>query len=207
MGDVILDISVSLDGFAAGRDVSQALPLGEAGHRLHSWMFGDAGGAPTGQDRQVAARSESIGAYVIGRRMFDVGVKLWGEDGAFRRPCFVVTTRGEDQVVKGPTTFTFVTGGIGSALRQARTAAGDRDVCVIGGPTLARQYVRSGLVDRLNVHLVPVLLGAGTKLFDDVTADLVELENTAAVHTPFATHLVFRVQTGAEGDRGVRLPL
>lgn len=194
MGEVVLDISVSLDDFAAGRDVSKDLPLGEAGHRLHSWMFGDGTSAPTEQDRRVAAGSESIGSYVLGRRMYDVGIGLWGEDGAFRRPCFVVTGRGQDVVVKGPTTFTFVTDGIESALDQAGKAAGDRDVCVIGGPTTARQYLRSGLVDRLNVHLVPVLLGAGTKLFDDVTADLVELENTAAVHTPFATHLTFRTR-------------
>ncbi len=146
MGDVVLDISVSLDGFAAGRDVSQALPLGEAGHRLHGWMFGDGASAPTEQDRQAAATSESIGSYLVGRRTYDVGVDLWGEDGAFRRPCFVVTDRGRDTVVKGPTTFTFVTDGIESALDQAKTAAGDRKVCVIGGATLARQYVRAGLV-------------------------------------------------------------
>jgi dihydrofolate reductase len=194
MGTVFFEITMSLDGFIAGPDVDIEEPMGKRGEVLHEWLFGDGTHAPTEGDRQVADEMFALtGAFVLGRRTFDVGEKPWGSDGAFGTPCFVVTHRARDVLVKGPTTFTFVTGGIESALRQAQAAAGDKDVCVMGGAAVARQFLAAGLLDELRIDLAPVLLGAGTRLFADSVATQIRLESTRLIESPFATHLRFRV--------------
>lgn len=184
-GKVVLNLSLSLDGFGAGPNIGPAHPLGEGGERLHSWMASD--------PEIVAEFFETAGAFILGRRMFDLGIDLWGEDGAFGMPCFVVTRRARETLRRGPTTFTFVTDGIERAVALARAAAGGKEICVAGGPSLARQYLAAGLIDELRLHLIPVLLGAGTMLFDGRGAARVELERTRVVATPAATHLRFRV--------------
>jgi dihydrofolate reductase len=189
MGNVIAEISMSVDGIVAGPDTSDEHRLGKGGDLLHHWMF-----EGTDADGEVAARIfEGTGAFVLGRAMFDAGVEPWGEDGTFRKPCFVVTHRPAEPVVKGPTTFTFVTDGLESALRQARTAAGGDNVVVMGGGTTMRQFLRAGLVDELRLHVVPLLFGSGVRLFDAETGEHVKLERTAVHETPNATHLTFRV--------------
>jgi dihydrofolate reductase len=150
--------------------------------------------SPDPADRQAGEDMfASTGAFLIGRRTFDVGIGTWGDDGAFGRPCFVVTTRHRETLVKGPTTFTFVADGIADALEQARAAAGDENVCVMGGAKLAQQYLKAGLIDEINIHVMPVIFGAGTRLFDDIGAAKIELDQTRVTGSPNATHLRLRV--------------
>jgi dihydrofolate reductase len=128
MGKVIVDVSPSVDGYIAGPEVSVEKPFGTAGHRLHHW-YGFEGATPTSADREAGQKMfTTTGAIVLGRRMFDVGIATWGPDGAFGMPCFVVTNRPHEDVVKGPTTFRFVTEGVRRALEHARDAAGDQFV-------------------------------------------------------------------------------
>lgn len=190
MGRVILDMSPSVDGYVAGRGVSVAEPFGDAGHRLHRWLRSTA--ATPEDDRAAARMFANAGAVLIGRRMFEVGIGTWGDDGAFGLPTFVVTSRAREPLVKGPTTFTFVTEGLDAALAKAVAAAGDRDVVVAGGAALARQCAEAGHVDELRLHVVPVLLGGGTPLFDGDTPRH-ELVATDVVQSPNATHLTFVV--------------
>jgi dihydrofolate reductase len=195
MGKVVVDVSPSLDGYLAGRGVAVGRPFGDADTRLHRWM-GEDGFAPTAGDRDALDRMyATTQAVVLGRTMFDVGIDPWGEDGAFRLPAFVVTHRAGENLVRGPTTFTFVTDGVARAVELARAAAGDHDVLVVGGAEIIQQCVSAALVDEIRLHLVPVLLGAGTRLFEHSLADSIELEQTDQVATPFATHLTFRVTT------------
>ncbi|MEP6621391.1 MAG: dihydrofolate reductase, partial [bacterium] len=130
MGLVTLNISMSVDGFVAGTNIGHDHPLGVHGERLHDWLF--LGAESAGPDRDVQdSYFASTGAFVMGRRMFDVGLPHWGDNGAFGKPCFVLTHRGQDTLVKGPTSFNFVTDGVLSCLEQAKAAAGDRSVCVV----------------------------------------------------------------------------
>ncbi|WP_238016797.1 dihydrofolate reductase family protein [Dactylosporangium sp. AC04546] len=194
-------MSVSLDGFSAGPDIDVERPMGEGGERLHEWLFKSdadravaAGGtSPTGVDAQVARELfAATGAVVVGRRTFDVGVDLWA-DTPFPVPCFVLTHESREPLVMKSAAFTFVTDGIERALQQARASAGDRDVLVMGGARTAQQFIRAGLVDEVQIQLVPVLLGAGTRLFDHLGTDHIELERTTLLASPYVTHLRFRV--------------
>jgi len=131
------------------------------------------------------------GAVITSRKIYD-GTEGWGEDGFYRMPVFVLTHRPHDVVVKGETTFTFVTDGIESAIAQARSAAGDKKVHVMGGASVIQQALKAGLVDSFHLHMAPVVLGAGTRLFDDLR-EPIELERTEVLESEFATHLRFRV--------------
>ncbi|MET8995382.1 dihydrofolate reductase family protein [Amycolatopsis sp. NPDC004169] len=189
MGNVIAEISMSADGIVAGPDTSTDHRLGRDGNLLHDWMF-----EGTEADAAVAAKLfDGTGAFVVGRSMFDVGVEPWGDDGTFKKPVFVVTNRPHEPVVKGPTTFTFVTDGLESTLRQAKAAAGEENVLLMGGGTTLRQFLLAGLVDELRLHVVPLLFGTGVRLFDAETGRHVRLERTAVQETPNATHLTYRV--------------
>jgi dihydrofolate reductase len=192
MGKVIIVVSMSLDGFVAGPNPRVAAPLGDGGERLHEWMFA---AAPHPFDAAVASSRfavETVGAVAMGRTTFDCGIGEWGDDGTFRTPCFVVTHRPGEPVVKGPTTFTFVTDGVDAAVALAQRAAGEQDVCVMGADVGA-QALRAGLVDELFVDVVPVLLGEGARLFHGDGGAPIDLERTALVATPAATHAAFRV--------------
>jgi dihydrofolate reductase len=143
-----------------------------------------------------------IGALIIGRRMADLGIGPWGEEPTFHAPVFVVTNRPAETIVKaGGTSYRFVTSGIDDALRQAREAAGPADVLVNGGPEIARQYLRAGALDELRLHLVPVILGAGTRLLDDGPSPSVCLQPIAVTGTPRATHLTYKVEHSAANAR------
>jgi dihydrofolate reductase len=138
---------------------------------------------------------QQSGAVVVGRRMFDVGVEPWGENPPFHQPVFVVTHRAGDPIAKeGGTTYTFVTGGVAATLAQARAAAGGKDVAVFGGADILRQCAEAGLLDELRLHLVHVLLGGGTRLFDRIDATRLTLERTRVVDAPGVTHLTFRLR-------------
>ena len=192
MGTVRVHMSTSLDGFVAGPDISVEQPMGVGGERLPEWMFAPAD--PT--DIETAAEmfsTRTTGAVVIGRRTFDVGEQPWGEDGTFHVPCFVVTHRAAPTLVKGKTSFTFVTEGLEHALALAQTAAGDKAVNVMGAGT-AQQLLRLGLIDEIHLNVVPVLLQTGTRLFEHLGSDRIELERTGAVlPSSGVTHLVYRI--------------
>ena len=186
---------MSLDGYVTGPDVSPEEPMGRGGERLHEWMF--EGRTSAESERYQIDHFRDIGAVIVGRRMADLGIVHWGEEPAFHSPVFVVTNRPAETIVKaGGTSYTFVTGGIDDALRQAREAAGPADVMIGGGAEIARQYLRAGAIDDLRLHLVPLLLGAGTRLFDDGSPTL-SLRPIEVTSTPRATHLTYEVDRSA----------
>ena len=202
MGKVLFDLSMSLDGFIAGPGVSLKSPLGEGGVRIHQWMIdlsvwrehqGLTGGQ-TNQDSEVVDEiDQATGAFVMGRRMFDTGEEPWGPNPPFRKPVFVVTHHARETLVReGGTTFTFVTDGPESALKQAREAAGEKAVRVAGGADIAQQYLRAGLLDEIQIHVAPVFLAEGVRLFEQIPAHL-KLESTRVIASPGVTHLRFRI--------------
>jgi dihydrofolate reductase len=199
MSKVAASISVSLDGFVAGANDGPELPMGVDGERLHEWVFGLANwrerhgleGGENNVDAEVLEEGlRNLGAVVVGRRMFD-NAGGWGDEPPFRVPVFVLTHEARNELVKGETTFTFVNEGIESAVGRARAAAGQKDVSIGGGASTIRQSIAAGLLDELQLHLVPILLGGGVRLFDDALTT--ELERTRVIDSPAVTHLRFRV--------------
>jgi dihydrofolate reductase len=203
MARVTVDMSMSLDGFITGPNDSVEQPLGEGGERLHEWLYelasfrerhGSEGGE-TGKDDEVLGEAfANTGAFLMGRRMFDLGEEPWGDDPPFHGPVFVLSHNARDDVVKeGGTTFTFVTDGLESALDRAIAAAGDKDVSIAGGANVVQQYLAAGLLDEIEVHVAPVLLGEGRRLFERIGAEQRELETIRVIESPAVTHLKFRV--------------
>jgi dihydrofolate reductase len=200
MTRVTCHMSISLDGFVAGPDQSRANPIGVDGLKLHQWHF-DAD--EPGHEVDRAMRDHIVGgrgAFVMGRNMFGPirgewepdWRGWWGEDPPYHAPVFVLTHYPHDPIeMQGGTTFYFVTDGVESALDQARAAAGDRAVDVAGGASTVRQAFAAKAVDELTLDIVPVLLGSGERLFDGV--DDPGLEPVEVVHSPWATHVRYRV--------------
>lgn len=179
MGKVFLDMAMSLDGFVGGLDGEDK--------GLYDWYF-----APSGDATFVKGELlEATGAMILGRRTF--GDQPDGFDTPYKVPHFVLSHATRPSIENGGTTFTFVTDGIGSALAKARAAAGDKDVCVAGGATTAQQYLRAGLLDELQIHLVPILIGDGLQLFDHLSSEGAKLEKTRVLESGGVTHLRFRV--------------
>jgi dihydrofolate reductase len=179
-------------------------PFGRwGGVRIQQWMFdlasfreiqGLTGGETNADDEELRERFAPTGAVVMGKRMFDEGEEPWGDNPPFRMPVFVVTHDAREELIKeGGTTFTFVTEGIESALNQAKSAAGDKNVNIAGGAGTVQQSIKSGLLDELEIHLAPLLFGEGIRLFDQMGPEPIELENIRAVTSPRVTHLRFRV--------------
>ena len=211
MSKLRLKISMSLDGFVAGPNQSVENPLGVGGMRLHEWAFAlEAWRAPHGLEggevnesaRVVDESLENIGATIMGRNMFGGHPGpwnpnkpwngWWGDDPPFHHPVFVLThCARETLVLEGGNTFTFVTDGIESALEQARQAADGKDVSLAGGANAAQQYLVAGLVDEMEISLVPTLLGSGERLFDGIGDNLHRLELVRTVAAPDVTHLKF----------------
>jgi dihydrofolate reductase len=209
MSSVTSQISISLDGYVAGPNQSADDPIGEGGMRLHQWAFatdtwneqhGLEGGERSPDSEVAATLMEGIGAYIMGRNMFGPGrgdwdeswTGWWGEDPPYHTPVYVLTHHARDPVpMQGGTTFHFVTDGIESALEQARAAAGDLDVSIAGGASAINQYLGAGLLDELHLHVVPVILGTGERLFEDVGDPA--LEPVEVVASPAATHVKYRV--------------
>ena len=191
MGTVTSDMSMSLDGFIARpKDDDKPSRELEALDRLHDWMF-----PPKGDFQEIEReRFNNVGAVVIGRRMFNLGQDPWGDDPPFHMPVFVLTHNARDPLVKkGGTTYFFVTNGIESALAQARKAAGNKNVIVMGGANAIQQFLKAGLLDEMHLTLVPVLLGEGIRLFENIGTEHLELEKISVTDDPGATHLRFRV--------------
>lgn len=204
--------SVSLDGFIAGSNPSEEHPLGEGGMQLHEWVFklaawrkphGREGGEVNASSAVVEGTLENVGATIMGRNMFGGGPGPWGDDPwdgwwgdepPFHHRVFVLTHHEREPLEKeGGNSFTFVTDGIESALEQAKAAAGGKDVSLGGGAEAAQQYLAAGLIDELLLNVVPVLLGSGTRLFEnlgDVSA--LGLRQVRVVDAPGVAHLLYR---------------
>jgi dihydrofolate reductase len=212
MGRLTLDISMSLDGYVAGPNQTLEQPLGEGGEQLHEWAFqaaswreshGLSGGEANADSEVIEEALRATGAFVMGRRMFSGGDGpweddrnadgWWGDDPPFHVPVFVLTHHARETVIKqGGTSFNFVTDGIDAALEQARAAAEDKDVAVAGGASVAQQYLAAGLLDELQIHVAPVLLGGGVRLFDGLEVEPASLEVTRVIASPSVTHLRYR---------------
>jgi dihydrofolate reductase len=184
---------MSLDGFIA--------QLNDEAGRLHDWIFAGTTERSATSPRDSASGSNravidelfnTTGAVVMGRRTFDSGEEPWGDEPPFQMPCFVVSHRFREEVAKGATTFTFVTDGIESAVARAKAAAGDKKVAVMGA-NIAQQCIRAGLLDELEIHLVPILFGEGIPLFEHFDTGQIELERTRVLESAGVTHLRFRV--------------
>jgi dihydrofolate reductase len=208
MSKLRLKISMSLDGFVAGPEQSLKDPLGIGGERLHEWMFplrvwyrmtGREGGVDDASSAVVEETLKNIGATIMGRNMFgghpggwdkaNPWRGWWGENPPFHHPVFVLTHHAREPLeMEDGTVFHFVTGGIEEALERARAAAGGRDVSLAGGAKAAAQFLTAGLVDEIDLHLVPILLGAGERLFDGVP-DLPGFELVRTVASPQVVHL------------------
>ncbi len=204
MGKVVADITMSLDGFVTGPGDGPGRGLGERGECLHNWVMGrpwryeDEGRrfAPLDADRKVLEEAMgSVGAGIIGRRMFDV-TGGWGGDppGGKNARYFVLTHSIPEQWMSRDSPFTFVTDGIESALARARAVAGGQDIAIGGGANVIQQYLAARLVNELRLHIAPVLLGAGKRLFDHLGDRTIELERTSITESPYATHLSFTVR-------------
>jgi dihydrofolate reductase len=210
MNKVRAHISVSADGYVAGPNQSIENPLGEGGESLHDWVValrawrephGMEGGEENASTPVVEESLVGIGAEIMGRGKFGGGPGPWGEDPwpgwwgenpPFHMPVFVLTHHGREPLTLADTIFTFVTGGIESALAQAGEAAAGRDVFIGGGADVINQYLAAGLVDELELHIVPLLLGGGARLFDGV-GPKVRMEQVRAVEAPGVTHVKYRV--------------
>jgi dihydrofolate reductase len=209
MSSVTCQISISLDGFVAGPNQSLENPIGEGGMRLHEWAFvtdswraqqGLQGGEHNADAEVIEELFQGIGAYIMGRKMFGGGHGpwdetwrgWWGENPPFHAPVFVLSHHARAPLsMQGGTMFTYVTDGIESALEQARAAAGEKDVAVAGGASAVRQYLAAGMLDELYLHIVPIILGAGERLLEDVGDPA--LEPVGVIASPAVTHIRYRI--------------
>ena len=209
MNSVTCQLSISLDGYVAGPNQSLDNPIGEGGMRLHQWAFdtdtwneqhGQEAGDRTADSEVAAELMQGIGAFIMGRNMFDPGrgawddswTGWWGEDPPYHTPVYVLTHHEREPIeMQGGTTFHFVTGGIEAALEQARAAACDQDVSIAGGASTVNQYLSAGLLHELYLHIVPVVLGDGERLL--VGVGYPTLEPIKVVPSPAVTHIKYRV--------------
>ncbi len=216
-------ITMSLDGYIAGPNQSLEDPLGEGGEQLHEWALklksfrethGEPGGETGTNDDVFREMFANVGATIMGRNMFGGGPGdwgdgswkgWWGDNPPYHHPVFVLTHHAREPLaMEGATTFIFVTDGIESALRQAKEAAGGTDILLGGGASVAQQYLAAGLLDEMELHVVPLVLGGGERLLDNLGSD-VKLEPLRTVEGPGVTHLKYRVvKKGASGTDGQR---
>ena len=182
MAKVLLDMAMSLDGFIAGPN--------DEDHGLHNYFF-----SPADPTKEVIDEGfRTTGTIIMGRRSYEVGAAQDGfEDNPYQVPTFILTHRLPEKVAKGAGTFVFVTEGVESALEQAKAAAGDKYVVVGGGANIAQQYLNAGLVDEIQIHLIPILLDQGIRLFDQIGIEQIELETTRVIESTSVIHLRFRV--------------
>jgi len=193
MGKVILDLAMSLDGFIAGpKDADQPDRELAGLDILHDWRFGSQ--SSTESEAYEVEKFKPLGAGIVGRRMLDLGIGPWGENPTFHMPIFVLSHETRKPITKqGGTTYYFITEGIESTLKKAKQAAGGKDIMLLGGANAAQQYLKAGLLDEIQLHLVPVLLGEGIRLFENIGTQPINLEQMSVIEEPGVTHLRFRV--------------
>ena len=210
MSNLRFQISVSLDGYVAGPDQTEEDPLGVGGEDLHEWVVrleawrkphGLEGGEVNASTPVMEEVQANVGATIMGRNMFGGGPGPWNEDDPwngwwgdnppFHTPVYVLTHHAREPLeMEGGTTFFFVTDGIESALEQAKAAAGQKDVQIGGGADVIQQYLAAGLVDEFDLHVVPILLGGGARLLENVGH--LKLEQLRAIDAPGVTHIKYR---------------
>lgn len=206
-------VAISLDGFVAGPNQSRKHPVGEGGELLHGWLrelkvwrksLGLPGGVSNASTAVIEARDRNVGAYLMGRNMFGGGPGPWtsppwngwrGKNPPFKHPVYVLSHyQRAPLVLNGGTTFHFVTDGARPALELARKAAKGKDVVISGGAETAKAFLAAGLIDEVVLHLVPVVLGAGIRLFDGPGLSEIRFEQVKAVEAPGVTHLEYRLE-------------
>ena len=188
MGKVVVDITMSLDGFIAGTNVSPQLPMGDDGLRLHDWIFDKKTAIDVNMIKEVM---ETSGVVIVGRHTYDVAIgDAWGDESPFPMPALVVSHNKPEKIVSG---FNFITGGINETIKQARVIAGNKNIWIMGGANIIRQFINAGLVDELEIHLSHILLGKGIRLFDDTLTNVIELERMRSIESDTVTHMRFRI--------------
>jgi dihydrofolate reductase len=212
MSKLRFNITMSLDGYIAGLNQSLENPLGTGADHLHDWavrtkffraIHGDANGGETGTNDDVLRQAfENIGATIMGRNMFgpvrgpwgkEAWNGWWGDNPPFHHPVFVLTHHAREPLpMKGGATFFFVTDGVESALEQATKAASGEEVMLGGGANVAQQYLAANLIDEMQIHLAPLLIGDGAHLFNNLDAQRIKLEPIRTIAGPDVTHLTYR---------------
>ena len=211
MGKTLIRITMSLDGYVAGPNQSMKDPLGVGGEALHTWAIelaawreqhGQKGGAVNASSAIMQEMFENVGAVIMGRNMFGGGPGpwkpdwkgWWGKNPPYHMPVYVLTHHARDPLpMEGGTTFHFVTDGIQSAVKQAKRAAADKDVLIMGGANAIQQFLAAGVVDEINISMVPLLLGAGERMLDSLGAPPPRLEQIRVIEAPGVVHLRYRV--------------
>jgi dihydrofolate reductase len=205
------NITMSLDGYVAGPNQSVQHPLGEGGEKLHEWAFASRafrkmhemeGGEAGPDDAIIDETFRNLGATIMGRNMFGGGHGPWGKDPwrgwwgenpPYHTPVFVLTHHAREPLeMQGGTTFYFATDGIQSALERAKKAAGGKDISLAGGAEIAQQYLKAGLIDEMELHVVPLLLGKGSRLFENTDAHQTAFDLIRVVQSPLVTHYKYR---------------
>jgi dihydrofolate reductase len=218
MSKLRFNITMSLDGYVAGPNQTLEEPLGVRGEDLHAWavelktfheMHGGSGGETGTNDDILRETFDNVGATIMGRNMFGGGPGpwkgdewkgWWGDEPPYHTAAFILTHYPREPLeMQGGTTFYFITDGIESALEQAKKAAGKKDVLLGGGASVAQQYLSAGLMDEMELHIVPILLGAGERLFDNIDNSGLELELVRTVGGPGVTHVRYRVVNDRTG--------
>ena len=188
MQKVISEITMSLDGFIAGPGISSKQPMGKDGLRLHEWIFNNKTDIDADLLKEVI---ESSGAVIVGSRTYVTAIEdAWEGVSPFAVPAFVLCHNPPAKSVDG---FIYTTDGIESALNKARAVAGDKNIWIMGGANIIQQYLNANLLDRIHLHIVPVLFTTGTRLFDQIWLDKIELKKTEVIDTPAATHIKYEI--------------
>ncbi|ULQ51727.1 dihydrofolate reductase family protein [Flavihumibacter fluvii] len=186
MGKVFLSITMSLDGFTAGQVITQEHPMGLNGQLLHKWLFAD----KQKEDEEIASDMfNNCGAVILGSRTYNTAIDgVWESQSPFPVPALVLSSK-RLNVIKG---FKVVNDGIQTALSEAKSIAKEKDILVMGGANVAQQFLEADLLDELHIHIAPILLGSGTRLFENATNRIIELTKIKVIETPGATHLFFK---------------
>ena len=203
MSKIIFDNAISLDGYSAGDNRGPHNPIGDGGVSLHKWMFnqkafvemsGKKKGGEEGPDNKLLeATLARIGAYIMGKRMFDEGEQHWSED-LYKTDVYVLThEKREPWVQKGTTTFYFINDGIESALEKAKKSVKGKDIRIQGGAATTQQFLNAGLVDECCIHITPVILGSGIRLFDNIKKDKFDIAISEVIPSALTTHLFYKL--------------
>jgi dihydrofolate reductase len=203
MSNIIFDSGISLDGFFAGNNRGPKNPMGGVSGKIHSWMFnqkafwehlGMENGTEDGPDGKFIRETISrTGAYIMGKRMFEEGEVVWPED-LYKADVYVLThEKREPWIQKGTTTFHFINDGIESALEKAKKSANGKDIRIQGGANTIQQFINAGLIDEFFIHIAPVFLGSGIRLFDNIDKDKYDIEIIEVIPSELTTHLRYKL--------------
>jgi len=204
MSKIFFSVGISLDGFLAGPNAGPKNPMGDGGTTIHMWLYNLARfrkelnigeGGETGRDNDMIGETiERTGASIMGKRMFNEGEPSWPEDAPFHTPVFVLTHQRRDPWErKGGTTFYFINDGLQSALDKARKSAGRKDIRIAGGANVIQQFLNAGLVDEFTIHVAPIMLGEGVRLFENLVKYKFSVDTLDAIPSRLVTHLRYKV--------------